>query len=211
QEPLPLWVLHRHDAVRLQVAGRRRALRGGDDYLQGPFRQRVRLVRPNGAVAGQKANDVVHQSLRRGPPLQLEAVGPGGRFCHIGHKLRQPPEKRAGGRRRAEPPGKGGLGQPRLNEYPGTSRIIFQAARAGRSYSVVIGRITRHGFPAASTPGGTSFVTTAPAPMTAPSPMRTPGRMMAPPPAQTSLPMYTGLADSRPARRAAASSGWVAV
>ena len=53
-----------------------------------------------------------------------------------------------------------------------------------------IGRITRHGLPAANTPAGTSRVTTLPAPITARAPMVTPGRMIAPPPTQTSAPHH---------------------
>ena len=42
----------------------------------------------------------------------------------------------------------------------------------------VMGRITRHGTPAANTPGGISRVTTLPAPMTLPSPTVTPPQMV---------------------------------
>ena len=41
--------------------------------------------------------------------------------------------------------------------------------------------MTRHGFPAAKTPLGTSRFTTLPAPMTVASPILTPGQMIAPP------------------------------
>jgi hypothetical protein len=44
-----------------------------------------------------------------------------------------------------------------------------------------IGRMTRHGLPAATIPSGTSRVTTLHAPTTARDPMVTPGRMIAPP------------------------------
>ena len=67
----------------------------------------------------------------------------------------------------------------------------------------VISRMTRHGFPAANVPSGTSRVTTLPAPMTAREPIRTPADMSAPPPTQTSAPISTGFPDSRSLRRAA--------
>jgi hypothetical protein len=50
----------------------------------------------------------------------------------------------------------------------------------GNHLPASIGRITRHGLPAANTPAGTSRVTTLPAPITARAPMLTPGRMIAP-------------------------------
>jgi hypothetical protein len=45
------------------------------------------------------------------------------------------------------------------------------------------------GLPTATTLAGTSFVTTAPAPITLLSPMVTPASTMAPPPSQTLSPM----------------------
>src|SRR5215831_1522992 len=59
-------------------------------------------------------------------------------------------------------------------------------------------RMTLAGFPATTAIGGTSDVTTAPAPMTAPSPTRTPGKMMARAPIQTSFPMTGGRDDDSP-------------
>src|SRR5690606_34926619 len=73
-----------------------------------------------------------------------------------------------------------------------------------------ISRMTRHGFPAANAPAGTSRVTTLPAPMTLLDPMVTPGRTFAPPPIHTSEPIVTGLPNSRP-RRSSAFIGCVAV
>jgi hypothetical protein len=49
--------------------------------------------------------------------------------------------------------------------------------------------ITRAGFPATMTPGGTSLVTTARAPTMLLSPIVTPGPMNAPAQTQTPLPM----------------------
>jgi hypothetical protein len=77
------------------------------------------------------------------------------------------------------------------------------------NYSVM-SRMTRQGLPAANTPGGTSRVTTLPAPITARSPIFTPGQMIAPPPTQTSDPISTGLPNSC-WRRNSALSGCVAV
>ena len=54
-------------------------------------------------------------------------------------------------------------------------------------------------------------MTTLPAPTTVSPPIVTPGHTIAPPPSQTPSPMVTGNAYSRPERRAAASSGCVAV
>ena len=72
-------------------------------------------------------------------------------------------------------------------------------------------RMTRQGFPAASTPAGISRVTTLPAPMTVLSPIVTPGLITVCPPIQTWLPMRTGFPYSSPVARAVGSSGWVAV
>ncbi len=52
--------------------------------------------------------------------------------------------------------------------------------------------MTRAGMPATIAFGGTSFVTTAPAPTIAPSPMVTPGRITDFAPSQTSAPIVTG-------------------
>ena len=71
-------------------------------------------------------------------------------------------------------------------------------------------RRTRQGFPAATTPGGMSRVTTLPAPIVVPAPIVTPGQTIAPPPSYTSAPMLTGAASSRPERRTPGSTGWVA-
>ena len=49
------------------------------------------------------------------------------------------------------------------------------------------------GLPITVTLGGTSRVTTLPAPTMASSPILTPGRMIVPPPIQTFLPMRTGM------------------
>ena len=51
-----------------------------------------------------------------------------------------------------------------------------------REGATSIGRMTRHGFPAAKTSSGMLRVTTLPAPITDGGPMRTPGQMIAPPP-----------------------------
>ena len=59
-------------------------------------------------------------------------------------------------------------------------------------------RLTRQGFPAATTPEGRSFVTTDPAPTTVVEPMVTPGHTITPPPSQTSSPIVIGLANSQP-------------
>ena len=48
-----------------------------------------------------------------------------------------------------------------------------------------ISRCTRAGTPCATTPAGTSRVTTEPAPTTESSPIVTPGPTMTPPPSQT--------------------------
>src|SRR5262245_23504605 len=89
---------------------------------------------------------------------------------------------------------------------------VYVAGRLARELAHSLkGRMTRHGFPAAKTPAGIGRVTTLPAPITVRSPMLTPGQMTAPPPTQTSEPIETGLANSRPVRRSAASIGWEAV
>ena len=73
------------------------------------------------------------------------------------------------------------------------------------------GRSTRHGLPAATTFAGRLRVTTDPAPTTVFSPIDTPGQTIAPPPSHTPSPIAIARADSQPARRVAASIGWVAV
>src|SRR5262245_44363442 len=50
----------------------------------------------------------------------------------------------------------------------------------------------RAGLPATTPPGGTSFVTTAPAPTSAPSPIVTPHRMTAPLPIDARRPTHVG-------------------
>ena len=55
--------------------------------------------------------------------------------------------------------------------------------------SSVISRSTRHGAPTAITFGGTSFVTTLPAPITELSPIVIPPRTTAPVPIQTLFPI----------------------
>ena len=71
----------------------------------------------------------------------------------------------------------------------------------------VMGRMTRQGFPAATTWLGISWVTTEPEPMTTSSPIVTPGLMTTLPPIQTSEPIVTGLAYSRLVLRTSASMG----
>lgn len=61
--------------------------------------------------------------------------------------------------------------------------------------------LIRAGFPSAVAPGGTSRVTTLPAPMMASSPIVTPGKMMAPLPIQTCAPMLIGRPNSSICRR----------
>src|SRR5205807_7379960 len=73
----------------------------------------------------------------------------------------------------------------------------------GEANYSVISRMTRHGFPAANTPSGMSFVTTLPAPITDLEPTFTPGQMIAPPPTHTSEPLPMGLANSCLRRSAA--------
>ena len=63
----------------------------------------------------------------------------------------------------------------------------------------------RAGLPATTVRGGTSWVTTLPAPTTAPSPMVTPGRTVTLPPSQTLSPMVMGRAFSVPLLRSWAS------
>src|SRR5690606_12440620 len=108
-------------------------------------------------------------------------------------------------------------GRRRENEDPvtdadderGLARVTeSRAPRGGRNYRR---RIARHGLPTATQLAGRSLVTTLPAPTTVFSPMLTPGQTIAPPPSQTPSPMMMGSADSKPARRWAASSGCVAV
>ena len=70
-----------------------------------------------------------------------------------------------------------------------------------------ISRITRAGTPAATTPGGKSRVTTAPAPTTVSSPIVTPGQTTTPPPSHTLSPRAIGSPDSHPVRRGSASIG----
>ena len=72
-------------------------------------------------------------------------------------------------------------------------------------------RSTRQGLPTASTPAGTSRVTTLPAPTTARSPTLTPGHTITPPPSHAPSPIAIGRALSQPELRSAASSGCVAV
>lgn len=60
--------------------------------------------------------------------------------------------------------------------------------------SILILRMTRHGFPTASEFSGISFVTTLPAPITEPSPMVTPGSTTTPPPSQQPFPIRIGKA-----------------
>ncbi|SUP34573.1 Uncharacterised protein [Streptomyces griseus] len=67
------------------------------------------------------------------------------------------------------------------------------------------------GLPTATTLGGRSLVTTAPAPTTVFSPMVTPGQTMTPPPSHTLSPMVIGSAASHLARRATGSTGCVGV
>ena len=70
--------------------------------------------------------------------------------------------------------------------------------------------MTRHGLPAATTPGSTSFTTTLPAPITEPSPIVTPGQMTAAPPIQASSSTVTGRPSSRPEALSATDVGCVA-
>src|SRR5690606_35712575 len=72
-----------------------------------------------------------------------------------------------------------------------------QSGKPERS-SAVISRSTRAGTPAATTPGGTSLVTTLPEPTTAPSPIVTPGFTVTPPPSHTREPISTGRAKHAP-------------
>lgn len=65
----------------------------------------------------------------------------------------------------------------------------------------VIGRTGRQGLPMARCIGGTSSVTTLPAPITAPRPMVTPGNMVTPPQIHTSDSMVTGSAFIMPSLR----------
>ncbi len=74
-----------------------------------------------------------------------------------------------------------------------------------------IRRTIRAGLPTATTPGGRSPVTTAPAPTTVSAPMVTPGSTMTPPPSHVVSPMAIGSAASHPARRRSGSIGWVGV
>src|SRR5262249_36825821 len=71
---------------------------------------------------------------------------------------------------------------------------------------------TRAGLPATTTSGGTSRVTTAPAPTTDRSPIVTPFSTTALSPIHTSSPIVTGRTPSggvgSPARRLSASTGW---
>jgi len=71
--------------------------------------------------------------------------------------------------------------------------------------------MTFAGFPTATTFGGRSRVTMAPAPTTVFSPIVTPGQMIAPPPIQTLSPIVIGREPSHLARRGAGSIGCVAV
>ena len=97
---------------------------------------------------------------------------------------------------------------PRIPLPPFTvAHLPAFTARCGHS---VIGRMTRHGLPAANTPAGMSRVTTLPAPITVPDPIVTPGQMIPPPPTYTSDPIATGLPNSC-LRRRSAFIGWVAV
>ncbi|KAI8851904.1 hypothetical protein BC829DRAFT_386272 [Chytridium lagenaria] len=67
----------------------------------------------------------------------------------------------------------------------------------------------RAGFPATTVRGGTSLVTTLPAPITAPSPIVTPGNITAAPPIQTSFPITICLAYSGPPSvLSSGSRGW---
>jgi hypothetical protein len=59
-------------------------------------------------------------------------------------------------------------------------------------------RMTRQGFPAATTFAGRSLTTMLPAPIVLLSPTVTLGQMILPPPIQTLLPMLIGAASSRP-------------
>src|SRR6478736_3064105 len=86
--------------------------------------------------------------------------------------------------------------------------FVAAAARHDSTSAQTSARTTRAGLPSARVFGGTSRVTTLPAPITAPSPIVTPGSTIAPPPIQTPLPIRIGLAYSRPAARVSRSSGW---
>lgn len=55
-------------------------------------------------------------------------------------------------------------------------------------------RMTRAGLPATTQSGGTSLVTTLPAPTTEPSPIVMPGSTITPPPSQQRSPIEIGLA-----------------
>ena len=67
--------------------------------------------------------------------------------------------------------------------------------------------MTLHGFPAAITLSGISFVTTDPEPMTTFEPMVTPGLMTVLPPIHTLSPIVTGLPSSTPVFLIIASIG----
>jgi hypothetical protein len=69
--------------------------------------------------------------------------------------------------------------------------VAPEVARYAARSSSMIGRSTRHGLPAATTSGGTSRVTTLPAPITARAPRVTPG------PKRTRSPVVTGAAEDR--------------
>src|SRR5579885_2606079 len=68
----------------------------------------------------------------------------------------------------------------------------YEGTAAGGGYPRCRERRIRAGLPATVAPGGTSRVTTPPAPTIASSPIVTPGRMIAPPPIQTLYPLRTG-------------------
>ena len=69
--------------------------------------------------------------------------------------------------------------------------------------------MTFAGTPATTVLGGTSFVTTAPAPTIAPSPIVTPGQIVTRVPSQTLLPIFTGFANMPP--RLSGSGLWLSV
>ncbi len=65
----------------------------------------------------------------------------------------------------------------------------------------------RHGLPAATTPAGTSRMTTLPAPTIESRPIVTPGQTMTPAPSQAFSSIATGRPSSIPAARSSGSRG----
>ena len=85
-----------------------------------------------------------------------------------------------------------------LTASVGSSDCFSSGGVGAEDIVVSILRMILAGFPATRWKGGTSFVTTLPAPTVAPLPILTPGKIIAPPPIQQSSPTWISLPVSGP-------------